>query len=125
MHYSNNFERDFNFYNDNKEKFTFCGEEVLSFPYDKNGLSAKDVFYKFDSTGKLLPTKEPELARLLLQCKKAINFQIKQWVEGYDDCLIGREEYLNEFIGEYPEWINKSFINQRFKYYKNKIRNSY
>jgi hypothetical protein len=120
MRYSANFEKDFNFYMANKEKFIFCGEQVAPFPFAANGPSAKEAFYKFDSTGKILACAEPELATALLRCKKAINFQLKQWVEGYDDCLIAIHEYLTEFLGEAPPWIERAFRNQRAKTYRGK-----
>jgi len=116
MKYSTNFDNDWNFYVRHIGKFTFSAEAVPLQPLDPNGKSAKECFFRFDSTGKWLPCKEPELLRDVLTTKKSINFQIKQWVEGAYDILEGPDYYLAEFDNP-PEWVKNSLINQHEKYW--------
>ena len=62
MKYSEAFERDWNWYYKWKDVFTFSGKPLKFIAIeDKNGVSAKEAFYKIDSNGKNIPTKEPEL----------------------------------------------------------------
>lgn len=78
--------------------------------YNRNGVDAKLWFYTLDSTGKSLPCKQPMLAKTILRCKKSVNWQIKEWTQGYDDCLIGVDEYIDSFVNP-PEWVSKAFRN--------------
>ena len=141
--YSANFERDYDFYLTNKNKFTFCGTITPKHKaiFDPNGKSAKEVFYSIDSSGKNHPTKEPGLLDELLLCKAGVNFQIKQWAEGRVDGtlplyeLTGDGQVLNwlEKDGEViavsggnireefnlPEWVIKAVENQKEKILKN------
>ena len=114
MKYRNRFNEDFQFYFNNRKKFTFCGQEVHMPEYDVNGVDAKAWFHILDSTGKSKPCKHPRLAKAILRCKKSVNWQIKEWVQGYDDCLIGVPEYLESFINP-PCWIVKAFRNSLIK----------
>lgn len=115
MKYSAAFERDWNFYLANRKKFMFSGELPPKIVCDEQGVEAKRAFHSLDSQGKLLSTCEPELLAEVIVCKKSINMHIKQWAEGYEDCFIGRQEYLEEFLGDVPEWVVKSFKNQILK----------
>jgi len=102
--YSENFERDYKFYFDNIEHFTFCGTSTSKFKAiaDENGKSAKEVFYSIDSEGKNLPTCEPELLDKLLMCKASVNFNIRQWAEGRADGTLPFCEFAGD--GETLEW---------------------
>lgn len=92
-------------------KFTFCGGSVKDFEYDENGFSAKQVFYKMDSSGEKLPCREPELLRKVIVFKKSLNFHIKLWVEGFEDMRMSIDDYMSEF-DDPPDWVRKSFQNQ-------------
>lgn len=142
--YSASFERDYDFYLSNKNKFTFCGTVTPKHKaiFDQNGKTAKQVFYLIDSCGKNQPTKEPDLLNELLLCKASINFQIKQWAEGRADGtlplyeLTGEGQVLNwlekdgDVISVYgksmkeefnlPEWVIKAVENQKEKLMFNK-----
>lgn len=109
--YSDQFETDWNFYLQNKDKFIFCGEDVLLWEYNEKGNTAKECFYKFDSTGKKTPCTEPALLRAIVICKKSINWHIKQYAEGCADGLFFFNELINEFISP-PEWVEKALRNQ-------------
>lgn len=117
--YSPNFERDWEFYIKNLHLFSFWGgDTIFEPPYSTDGLSAKEYFYKLDSLGlekvKHKGCKEPQVVSNILRFKKALNFNIKQWCEGYEDCGMGVEEYLTIF-NDPPEWVIKSFRNQLYK----------
>lgn len=111
--YSAAFERDYQFYIDNKEKFNFCGE-VINIIADKNGDDAKKAFWLIDSQGKKVACKEAILLKEIIVCKKSINLHIKMWSEGYGDCLMGVGCYIKEFINP-PEWVERAFRKQLYK----------
>lgn len=109
--YKEKFERDYQFYLTNKNKFKFAGCVISPPPYDEKGVDAKQAFFVFDSQGKLKPCREPDLFVELMTCKKAINLQIGMWADGQEDCLIPIEELLEEFISP-PDWIQEAIVNQ-------------
>lgn len=80
MKYSKNFERDYSWYLKYKDIFTFSGSPRKKIEQGDK-YSAKEVFYLYDSQGKLNPCTEPELLQQILLCKESINFQVKQWSE--------------------------------------------
>ena len=114
MKLSAKFIRDWNFYLANKAKFNFPGVEVPIPEFDSDGISAQEAFYIFDSTGKLSPCSQPGLLKAVIVCKKAINLQIKMWVEGFLDMGEVIEYYMAEFF-QPPDWVEKSFRNQLVK----------
>ena len=109
--YKEKFEKDYQFYLSNREKFKFAGCTILPPPYDVQGVDAKHAFFIFDSQGKIKTCREPNLFVELMTCKKAINLQIAMWADGQDDCLIPVEELLEEFINP-PDWIREAIVNQ-------------
>jgi hypothetical protein len=114
------FEKDWNFYILHKDKFNFSGEEVVVKYTDfSETYSAKECFYYYDSTGVMYNCSEEDLLKQVINCKKSINFQIKQWVEGLVDLLEYTEVYMNEFQNP-PKWIRKAFVNQSIKYWNAK-----
>lgn len=124
MKFNKKFDRDFNFYLENSEKFNFCGEEIVVSSIDlQNGRSAKECFYFLDSLGKMLPCCEPEIFKKIITCKKSINLHLKMWADGWYDMLEPVEYYLNEFNGHIPKWVKKSLLKQKnkvgFKLHKN------
>ena len=107
----------------NMEKFNFAGCPVPTVIHDPEGVDAKRAFHKFDSQGRVVPCREPELFQKILICKKAINMHIKMWADGYLDCMIPMEDHeprleegddtflLDEFVDP-PEWVATSLRNQ-------------
>lgn len=142
------FERDYKFYFDNRQHFTFAGSDIkrlvqypgeseptelddegnivsipFAFPYSEQGKTAKDCFYKADSEGKRVPCSEPHLLVELLTCKAGVNLQIKQWAEGRADCtlcLVELQEYTEHY--QCPEWVLKAVENQKLKIIKEWIQ---
>lgn len=102
--FSDNFERDYDFYLKNLDNFKFCGTHTPKYEPipDPNGKSAKEVFHSIDSSGKNLPTSEPELLKRLLATKASVNFHIKMWAEGRVDGTLPFCEFAGD--GETLEW---------------------
>lgn len=122
-----NFEKDYTFYFNNRYVFTFAGSDVgitYNVVYSDKGKSAKECFHKLDSEGKLLPCREKELLLELLNCKAAVNLQIKLWAQSraeYTLPLIELQEYL-EFY-QCPDWVLKAVEAQKTKIIKEMVKN--
>lgn len=122
MKYSENFNRDFNYYLSSRHIFNFDGRLDRDIEFDKNGIDGKKAFYKFDSEGKLVPTKHPNILKALLKTKGSINLHIKMWKEDRFKGYLPRYEF-NLIVEEYklPEWavkaVNKDIdeLYERFK----------
>jgi hypothetical protein len=109
--YKQAFERDWNFYYQNRHKFNFTGGKAPIVIADPKGKDAKRVFHRYDSQGKMLPCKEPELLREIFACKVAVNMHLKMWADGYFDVMIPVEELMKEFVDP-PQWVEDSLRNQ-------------
>lgn len=109
MKYSENFNRDFNYYLSSRHIFNFDGRLDRDIVFDKNGISGKQCFHKFDSEGKLVATKHPNLVKALLKTKGSINLHIKMWKEDRNNGCLPRYEF-NLIVKEYnlPEWAVKA-----------------
>jgi hypothetical protein len=105
MKYSKGFERDYQFYLSNLDKFNFCGTLNPNFEAIINGeLSAKECFFFIESQGKNYPCSEPLLLNKLLLCKAGINFQIKQWAEARQEGTLPLVEFSkNAIYSYYPD----------------------
>lgn len=123
--YSPEFERDFKWYLSMRSKFSFDG----AFDYtnkkgqpivvnDKNGVSGKEAFYKWDSNGKILPTKHPNLLQTLLKTKGSVNLHIKMYAEDRAKGLLPLIEF-RVFCIKYrcPAWFKEAVERQKVKYY--------
>jgi hypothetical protein len=108
-----------------KKKYTIISDTV----FNKNkqligygGENALKAFLMYEGKG-VIPThsQQPRLLESAILGKKIINFQIKQWAEGLNDCggfghliEIG-EEFYNEGI-KLPEWVWWAVWKQSKKY---------
>lgn len=108
------FQRDYQFYLENRDTFNFCGCLLPEIQYDPLGLSAMEAFYMFDTHGEIRGCYEPNLFLELLICKKSINLHIKMWASGYDEAMIGFPELLNTFKNP-PAWVESSLRKQIYK----------
>jgi hypothetical protein len=123
--YSANFDRDWAFYTQNVSKLSFWGGDPIFKPQlDPNGIPAKEFFFKLDSTGmkkmQSVGCSEPDLVADVLKFKKALNFHIKMWSEGFEDVGQGVAEYMATF-DDPPDWVEVSFRNQLLKIHKDKV----
>lgn len=123
MKYSIGFERDYNWFLKYKDEFAFdgaidTGDKVV---FNKNGKSAKECFFLFDSRGKIVPTNESNLLFQLHKAKGAINFQIKIWAEDRASGVLPKIEFakiIEEF--ELLPWMIEATERQKYKYYDQK-----
>ena len=117
--YSKQFNRDYEFYLAMVDlEGLFCGEAASCWPYSESGVDAKRAFYVFDSTGKVVPTTQPELAGKIIFVKKCINFDIKLWVDGFRDYMPTVDDIEEKFGGESPRWVMSAFKQQLRKRWK-------
>jgi hypothetical protein len=131
MKYSEKFERDWNWYNKYKDVFNFDGVQHY---YNKkgdsiiinkeDGFTAKECFYKYDSEGKILPCKEPNLLYQVLKCKGSINLHIKMWSEDRANLLLFKCD-LDELSEQYEllDWQLLAIENQTNRILKLKLNN--
>jgi hypothetical protein len=97
------------------EKFSFDGGNLEEILFDKDGLTAKEVFFLYETRGEIEPTKEVDLFQKLVRTKGSINLHLKMWVDGVCEGDFTKEELFSGFIGEIPEWAHISFNNQVLK----------
>jgi len=82
---------------------------------ENNGYSANKAFLKWEN-GEKASTKHPRLLFSALQGKVNLNFQIKQWAEGFIEC--GGKYYLEEIRLEFPflrDWVFESIVKSNLK----------
>ena len=124
--YSPEFERDFSWYLKMRTMFNFDGnanyydkkgQNIIV--YDKKGVSGKEAFYKWDSSGKIIPTRHPNILHTLLKTKGSVNLHIKMYAEDRANGLFPLAEF-QDFCTKYncPIWFITAVENQKFKYYK-------
>ena len=124
--YNLNFERDYNWYLSVIDVFNFDGtneylnkrgENIIQF--DENGASAKESFFQYDTNGKILPTKEPEILHSILKAKGSVNLHIKMYAEDRANGTLSNAELID--LCHYllaPKWFYDAVENQRVKYWK-------
>ena len=86
--------------------------------YSKDGVSGKEAFYRWDSNGKILPTKHPNLLHSLLKTKGSVNLHIKMFAQDRAHGLYPKLEF-RAFCIKYkcPTWFTEAVENQKYKYY--------
>lgn len=115
MKYSNNFTRDFKWYLKMRHLFNFDGnpfdKEII---FDLNGVDGKQAFYLLDSTGKLVPTKHPNILKSILKTKGSANLHIQMYSEDRANGLLPLYE-LKEMCSTFmaPEWFFKAVENSK------------
>ena len=116
--YSDGFVRDVKWYFKVRHRFTFDGNLEREVEYDKNGVDGIKAFHVFDSTGRLKPTKHPNILKTLLKTKGSINLHIKMYAEdrarGYLPKIVFTQ-IVSEL--EAPEWSQEAVEKQKIKYY--------
>lgn len=104
-----NFDGTLNYYDKN-------GGEIIKF--DKNGVDGIQSFYEFDSNGKIIPTKHPNILKTLLKIKGGTNLHIKMFAEDRAKSNMNYIE-LRAFCIKYktPIWFKEAVENQKLKYW--------
>lgn len=152
MIYSKRFERDFRWYLKVRNSFTFSGSIItnksglpLEIKFSSTGIDGKQAYNIYDSTGKLHPTRHPNILTSLLKTKASVNFQIKQWAIDRSKGELSKIEFLSdvpifckkpwtwnvgknkqeerwfleqsiEYDLDLPEWVVNAVETQKFKY---------
>lgn len=116
MNYTKKYNTTWDFYLKNKDKLIFCGEAITTkINYSKDGVSPKEYFYILDTYGESkalqLECNDPTLVIEILRFKKSLNFHIKMWCEGFNDCIMPISDYLS-LLKDCPDWVYKAFKNQ-------------
>ena len=100
MKYTKKFNRSYNFYLLNRDRYNICGEVVTVLEDLKDGVTGKESFYSLDTFGVMLPTNEPDLLRTATQYNHLQEIHQSSYTNvgggfrGHDDeCRI-----LHEFI---------------------------
>lgn len=114
--YSDNFNRDFNWYLSIRHLFTFDGKEDYK-PLEGIKISAKTAFFLIDSQGKHYPTKHPNILKTLLKVKGSVNLHIKMYAEDRASGVLPKVEFERICIEiNAPEWFYKAVEHQKLKY---------
>ena len=72
--------------------------ENVDIKFSKNGVSAKQAFYEYESNGYLLDTTEPKILGKLLAAKSQVNLMIKLWAEGLVECTLMPYEFSKKIL---------------------------
>lgn len=124
MKYSKRFEQDYKWYLSVSDIFNFdgcdeyynkAGKEIIV--YDPNGVTAKESFYRYDSEGKIKPTKEPKELKILLKTKGSVNLHIKMYAEDLANFRLTLLELRAWciFVFKSPDWFRNAIQKQRYK----------
>jgi hypothetical protein len=105
---------EFEFYRDNS--LDMIGHEIGSelLP-DANGHSALECWWSFDTHGKELPCREPEVLAKVIRTKKSVNLQVKMWAEDLADGMLLRQSELVGYVHGWPEWVLRAVVEQAGK----------
>jgi len=78
-----------------------------------DGYSVLEAFYCVETfgCGPFVPCKKPLILHKSMVGKQQLNWQIKQWAEGYGDWLIFEWE-LREWYPNFPEWVFEAVLQQ-------------
>lgn len=123
MKYSKRFNEDYNLYLRLKDIYNFAPFDVTKGKQpitNNNNYTAKEVFYYFDSQGKLFDTNELDLVLQLLICKSSINFHIKMYAQTRAEGTLSYKELL-DIQKEYqlPQWFVDAVEKQKSKLINN------
>ena len=127
--YNNNFERDVRWYFKMRHTFDFDGalgywnkkgEHVIQ--ADTNGMDGIEAFHQWDSNGKILPTKHPNILFTLLKIKGGCNLHIKMYAEDRAACNMNFIEFRALCIKfKAPSWFRDAVERQKVKYWAENI----
>jgi len=122
--YNSNFERDVKWYLSVRHKFNFdgCafyyhkqGEPVIK--HSNRGVSGIEAFFQYDSNGKVVETKHPNILHTLLKTKGSVNLHIKMYAEDRAACNFSKIEFRALCIQlKSPNWFREAVENQKWKY---------
>jgi len=88
--------------------FSQCEDVIrhLPTPMDPDGFTALECFHQRESTGEILPCREPELLDRALNGKEQHGLTVTMIAEDYVDRLI----FASELKANYPEWVRRDIL---------------
>ena len=122
---STNALRDISWYLKNHKLFSFSGtkefltkegqQRIVTSP---SGLSAVECFYIYDTTGKVVPTRQFLKLLKLYTTKASVNLHIKMYAEDRASGILPKIEF-NRFCAKIkaPPWFKEAVETQKYKYY--------
>jgi len=126
MKYKENFIRDVRWYVFVRHQLNFdgCaqyvnkkGESIIQ--YDKKGANGIESFFNFDSSGKIIKTKHPNILHVILKAKGSANLHIKMYAEDRAKGLMSKLELISLCKGlNAPSWFYVAIENQKMKLFK-------
>lgn len=118
MKYSDNFNRDFNWFIKMRNTFDFGGRIPDKIIFDINGVDFKKAYHIYDSTGVLKPTKHPTALAKMMLIKGGVNLHAKMYAEDRASGLMGSLEFRAMCVFKFksPDWFRKAVEQQKFKY---------
>ena len=110
---SDRFIRDVRFYLRNRHRFEISGRVIPDIVYSRTSLNGLRAFMLYDSQGKLVPTKHPNILRTLITTKASVNLHIKMWKQGVTDLGFFTSEW-HEYCDmlDAPDWFRYSFMKE-------------
>jgi hypothetical protein len=110
-----------------RNTFNFDGQLDRDIEYDPNGVDGKRAFQLFDAQGKLVPTKHPNILRMVLKVKGSTNLHIKMFATNLHIKMFAEDRakgvlpgiLFKEICIEYdvPLWFKEAVEHQKGKYY--------
>lgn len=92
------------------------GNKIVN--YDKNGVSGKEAFFKYDSNGVILSTRHPNIFNSLLKTKGSCNLHIKMYAQDRASCNLNKIEFRALCIYfKAPKWFRDAVEKQKVKYW--------
>lgn len=121
--YKKHFLRDFSWYLSVRHRFNFDGvDEHLAkdgtplVQRDPGGVDAMRAFFEWDSNGKVLPTRHPNVLETVLRAKGSVNLHIKSWAEDRAKGLFPYKEFRAYCIRiKAPPWVREAVENQKLR----------
>lgn len=102
----------------NRHVLNFAGKRLDPFPpASLDGKSGMEAFIIYDTHGKIVPTRHPNLLTALIVVKSSLNLHLKMWKEGIIDGTFTGYEIRSILISlGAPNWaidvINKTVMDE-------------
>ena len=111
---------EFNFYLNSP--LDMIGNEIgVALKPSEEGVSALQAWIAFDTHGKIVPCREPEVLAKVLRSKKSVNLQIKLWAEDLAQGILLAQNELIDYVAGWPNWVLAATMQQAAKIAKNQI----
>lgn len=123
--YSENFDRDFRWFLLVRHHYNFDGKYPIDPPFDLRGVDARRAFQIYDSQGRLVPTRHPNIVQSLIRTKGSVNLHIREYAAGAHTGEIPHAE-IRQWLSEVksPYWVFNALNQQWRKMYITSQRGS-